>query len=663
MGVGTFVQFSPGAAPFCWLGGGGDSPRAWRCLAPPGLVQDFILLSPLFGASAETRHLHFSYHMRGAGMGTLRLESWGNSSWTELFTRSGDRGSHWYLAFVALPPEAEALRFVGTTGNSWASDMALDAIAAGLPRVEVDFHQLSCNFGSDTCLWYSPNASSSSDSGWQRVAGDSDQEHRWWLQASESGAGPSDFVFESSPFNIAEEKALLFSYQLVGSAVLSVEIEADDWQAVFVLEPANNTLTWQQASVMVPQNTGAMRLRAQVTNGDLVKVASVVAATPVPNLADISCGFEGSNCGWWSNAGSWQSRSGPAPNQLYTGPSAAFRDEFYVHVEAYDVMAQALVETFRIVGDRRILAVWGACKVGRVPVLSRSSRTPAEDAVSLVSPRFPELPSDCYLEFAYHMRGSGMGDFELQYFRRGRWWTRWSRRGSQGPDWLQAKVSLPAGTSMLRFVSSNSQAGEDFYGTLAVDAIAAWQPEAQPQPFLTLCSGEQHGCALLLAEGQVKCWGRADAEGQVAYGSTVDVGTLPKQMGEWLPLVPLGQGARALQLACGHVRSCALLDGGLLKCWGDNDAGELGQGHTDDIGNDPNEMGDQLPPVDLGSGVVQVGIGGDQHTCVVLTGGRVKCFGRGTYLGLGDGSGPESQYISLYLVVCLCARRWGREGR
>jgi hypothetical protein len=42
-----------------------------------------------------------------------------------------------------------------------------------------------------------------------------------------------------------------------------------------------------------------------------------------------------------------------------------------------------------------------------------------------------------------------------------------------------------------------------------------------------------------------------------------------------------------------------VLDIGALKCWGNNDGGALGIGDTDNRGDDPGEMGDQLPAVRL----------------------------------------------------------------
>ena len=61
---------------------------------------------------------------------------------------------------------------------------------------------------------------------------------------------------------------------------------------------------------------------------------------------------------------------------------------------------------------------------------------------------------------------------------------------------------------------------------------------------------------------------------------------------------------------------------------GDNKWGQLGRGDTDMTGDDPDEMGDDLVPVDLGTGEVASDIAlGEEHTCVLLSSGDVKVRG------------------------------------
>jgi alpha-tubulin suppressor-like RCC1 family protein len=140
-------------------------------------------------------------------------------------------------------------------------------------------------------------------------------------------------------------------------------------------------------------------------------------------------------------------------------------------------------------------------------------------------------------------------------------------------------------------------------------------------------AGARHTCALLEG-GAVRCWG-ANESGQLGYGHTKNIGDdeLPDTAGE----VPLG--APALQIAAGVSSTCALLELGAVRCWGANDTGQLGYGHTNNIGDDetPASAGD----VPIGGFAVQVGTG--WHTCALLTTGAVRCWGANQVGQLGYG--------------------------
>ena len=51
-------------------------------------------------------------------------------------------------------------------------------------------------------------------------------------------------------------------------------------------------------------------------------------------------------------------------------------------------------------------------------------------------------------------------------------------------------------------------------------------------------------------------------------------------MGDSLQEVMLAAGDKAIQIALGSKHSCALLNSGIIKCWGDNEFGQLGYGNT-----------------------------------------------------------------------------------
>jgi len=125
-----------------------------------------------------------------------------------------------------------------------------------------------------------------------------------------------------------------------------------------------------------------------------------------------------------------------------------------------------------------------------------------------------------------------------------------------------------------------------------------------------------HTCALLTSGG-VKCWGKNDRS-QLGDGSVTDSST---------PVSVNSLGSiTAISVGLGH--SCALTSGGGVKCWGANTYGQLGDTTTTQ----------RLTPVDvsgLTSGVTAIA-GGLEHTCALLTSGGVMCWGRNDNGQLGD---------------------------
>lgn len=165
--------------------------------------------------------------------------------------------------------------------------------------------------------------------------------------------------------------------------------------------------------------------------------------------------------------------------------------------------------------------------------------------------------------------------------------------------------------------------------------------------------GYQHACALL-DDGRVKCWG-SNAErlwnstqweysqaGRLGLGDTSDRADAPEEMGDNLASVDLGNDAKAVAVSTGYYHTCALLDSGDLKCWGANDDGQLGLGDDLDRGDEPGEMGEALPVVDLGSERTVVAFeAGTFDTCALLDDRSVKCFG----YGVGDEPGEMGEAL------------------
>lgn len=169
---------------------------------------------------------------------------------------------------------------------------------------------------------------------------------------------------------------------------------------------------------------------------------------------------------------------------------------------------------------------------------------------------------------------------------------------------------------------------------------AADAPDAPPPApgavAMTRASG--HSTCVLFMGGKVKCFG-LNAFGQLGLGDAVYRGDDPGEMGDALPYVDLGTARTAKSLAVGEFHVCALLDDNRVKCWGANDYGELGLGDVTVRGDGAGEMGDNLPFVDLGAGrTAKMLTAGVEHTCAILDNDGVKCWGGNDFgqLGIGD---------------------------
>jgi len=141
-----------------------------------------------------------------------------------------------------------------------------------------------------------------------------------------------------------------------------------------------------------------------------------------------------------------------------------------------------------------------------------------------------------------------------------------------------------------------------------------------------IAAGDMHSCALL-DNASVKCWGINNA-GQLGIGNKTYMGDGSGEMGDNLPVVDLGTGRTATAIAAGSFHTCALLDNASVKCWGYNDNGQLGIDNTTTMGDGSGEMGDNLPVVNLGTGRTATAIdAGNYHSCALLDNASVKCWG------------------------------------
>ena len=146
-------------------------------------------------------------------------------------------------------------------------------------------------------------------------------------------------------------------------------------------------------------------------------------------------------------------------------------------------------------------------------------------------------------------------------------------------------------------------------------------------------TGDYHSCALL-DTGRVMCWGFG-ADGRLGYANTNNIGDdeSPAAAGT----VDLGVGRTAIQISVGGAHTCALLDDHKVMCWGYGAGGALGYGNLNSIGD--NEAPAAAGTVDLGPGRTAVAVSaGSRHTCALLDDGTVRCWGNNSHGELGVNS-------------------------
>jgi hypothetical protein len=151
--------------------------------------------------------------------------------------------------------------------------------------------------------------------------------------------------------------------------------------------------------------------------------------------------------------------------------------------------------------------------------------------------------------------------------------------------------------------------------------------------------GTQHACAITDA-GAAKCWGD-NVYGQLGEGSPSQLGPNPEAavLSSEVPVDVVGLGSGVEQVAVSENRSCALVSGGTVQCWGQDefDARVL--------------MSSRAPGVMVGldPGVQQVAVS-PWHTCVITALGGVRCWGRNEAGQLGDGAftGTTFGYFNVF---------------
>jgi hypothetical protein len=145
-----------------------------------------------------------------------------------------------------------------------------------------------------------------------------------------------------------------------------------------------------------------------------------------------------------------------------------------------------------------------------------------------------------------------------------------------------------------------------------------------PYRAIAVATGELHTCALL-DDHNIKCWGYNDS-GQLGLGDKrAQIGLVPSEMGDALPVVDLGTGRTATAVVAARYATGAILDDGSVKCWGLSAL--TGQASSGDIGDEPGEMGDHLAPLEFGGRKALHLAIGDAAGCASMTDDTIWCWG------------------------------------
>nr|WP_256489463.1 Calx-beta domain-containing protein [Pleionea sp. CnH1-48] len=113
-------------------------------------------------------------------------------------------------------------------------------------------------------------------------------------------------------------------------------------------------------------------------------------------------------------------------------------------------------------------------------------------------------------------------------------------------------------------------------------------------------------------------------------------GTFDNEMGDNLPAIELGTSAQVVDVNFGWDHTCIILSDETYKCWGSGEYGESGMDIIENWGDNKNETPAAAISPDMGSNRRVIDFGGrGYHTCGLLDNFEIKCWGYSEYGTLG----------------------------
>ncbi len=259
-----------------------------------------IITSPCYDLSGETSAtFSFNYHMFGAAdMGTIALEASDDngSTWTSIWSESGNKGNAWQSASINLSAYVGGsvqLRFNRVTGSTWQADIAIDNVnlsAGGSGNTGctggITSYPYNEGFENTIGAW---TQNTNDDINWTVQSGTTPSNNTGpssatqgtyyiYVEASVNGTGyPNKQAIITSPcFDLSGSASATFSfnYHMFGAADMgTIDLEASDdngstWTSIWS-ESGNKGNSWQSASVNLSAYVGGgLQLRFnRVTGG------------------------------------------------------------------------------------------------------------------------------------------------------------------------------------------------------------------------------------------------------------------------------------------------------------------------------------------------------------------------------------------------------------
>lgn len=171
--------------------------------------------------------------------------------------------------------------------------------------------------------------------------------------------------------------------------------------------------------------------------------------------------------------------------------------------------------------------------------------------------------------------------------------------------------------------------------------VTAPTPVIGTRAFSSISAGQGHSCGLDLS-GIALCWGR-NVDGQLGLGSVSAPVTNPDSIAISVPLpVVVSPFTPFLSIAAGGLHTCGITGNPALDltgpalCWGNNGAGQLGNGNSGiNVWS--------ITPVPVSGGLTFTAItSGDLHSCALDNNGSAHCWGSSASGQLGSGGGGAS---------------------